>query len=269
MTSYIRNFLLVVISHLLSAGIMAQSGDTLWNQTDAMGQRQGYWKKNHPDGNLIYKGFFKDGKPVGKMNRFYDNGAKRAELTYFEGSDITYAKIFYRSGKLATEGKYVNRAKDSVWCYYSYYSDDLMYTESYKTGLKDGISRKYYPGGQIAEIMSWKMDKKEGLWKQFFEDSTIRLVSWHDSDLLHGRYQVYNRNHILIMDGYYDHGKMDKTWHFYDDNGKEEHALNYVKGELQNNKELEEWAKKHMEEIEKNLGTIPEVDINNFFDKME
>ena len=43
----------------------------------------------------------------------------------------------------------------------------------------------------------------------------------------------------------------------------------YEKGQLQNNKELEEWAKKHMEEIEKNLGTIPEVDINNFFDKRD
>jgi hypothetical protein len=71
------------------------------------------------------------------------------------------------------------------------------------------------------------------------------------------------------MDGQYDFGKMDKTWHFYDDNGKEEHVLHYVKGELQNSKELEEWAKKHMEEIEKKLGTIPEVDINNFFDKRE
>jgi hypothetical protein len=71
------------------------------------------------------------------------------------------------------------------------------------------------------------------------------------------------------MDGHYDHGKMDKTWHFYDENGKEEHALLYEKGELQNNKELEEWAKKYMEEIEENLGTIPEVDINNFFDRRE
>lgn len=269
MTSYSRNLLLVFSSLLLSAGISAQSTDTLWNQTDALGQRQGYWKKSYPDGNLIYKGFFKDGRPVGKMERFYENGVRRAELVYLEGTEITHARIFYRTGNLAAEGKYVNMAKDSVWRYYSYYSDDLMYTETYKTGLKDGESRKFYPGGQIAEIMTWQMDMKEGLWKQFFEDSTIRLVSWHDSNLLHGRYQVYNRNHVLIMDGQYDYGKMDETWHFYDENGKEEHALHYVKGKLQNNKELEEWAKKHMEEIEKNLGTIPEVDINNFFDKRE
>ncbi len=269
MTSYYRNLLLVISSLLLSAGISAQSTDTLWNQTDALGQRQGYWKKSYPDGNLIYKGFFKDGKPVGTMVRFYENGARRAELVYLEGTEITHARIFYRTGDLAADGKYVNMAKDSVWRYYSYYSDDLMYTETYKSGLKDGESRKFYPRGQIAEIMSWKMDMKHGSWKQFFEDTSIRLVSWHESNKLHGIYQVYNRNHVLIMDGQYDHGKMDKTWHFYDDNGKEEHALHYVKGELQNSKELEEWAKKHMEEIEKNLGTIPEVDINNFFDKRE
>jgi antitoxin component YwqK of YwqJK toxin-antitoxin module len=269
MTSYSRKLLLVFSSLLMTAVISAQSTDTLWNQTDPQGQRQGYWKKSYPDGNLVYKGFFKDGKPLGKMKRYYENGARRAELVYLEGNDITYARIFYINGKLAAEGKYVNMAKDSVWRYYSYYSDDLMYTETYKTGLKDGESRKFYPGGQIAEIITWKSDMKEGLWKQFFEDSTIRLVSWHDANLLHGRYQVYNRNHILMMDGQYDHGKMDKTWHFYNDHGKEEHVLHYVKGELQNNKELEEWAKKYMEEIEKNLGTIPEVDINNFFDRRE
>ena len=61
----------------------------------------------------------------------------------------------------------------------------------------------------------------------------------------------------------------DETWHFYDDNGKEEHTLYYENGKLLNNRELEEWAKKHMEEIEKNLGTIPEPDINNFFDRRE
>jgi antitoxin component YwqK of YwqJK toxin-antitoxin module len=126
MTSYFRNLLLVISSLLLSAGISAQSTDTLWNQTDALGQRQGYWKKSYPDGNLIYKGFFKDGKPVGKMERFYENGTRRAELVYLEGTDITHARIFYKTGDLAADGKYVNMAKDSVWRYYSYYSDDLM-----------------------------------------------------------------------------------------------------------------------------------------------
>ncbi len=269
MTSYSRISLLFFSVLLWCAGMSAQTADTLWNQTDARGQKQGFWKKYHPEGTLIYKGYFKNGKPVGKMERFYENGIRRAELVYTEGTDITYAKIFYRTGKLAAEGKYVNMAKDSLWSYYSYYSDDLMYTEMYKTGIKQGESRKFYPGGQIAEIMSWQDDQKHGPWKQFFEDSTIRLVSTHHSNQIHGRYQVYNRNHFLIMDGEYHHGKMDKTWHFYDDNGKEQHTLHYVKGNLQNSKELEEWAIKHMEEIEKTLGTIPEIDIHNFFDRRE
>ena len=269
MTRYSRKLLLIISSLLVSAGISAQPTDTLWNQTDSLGQRQGYWKKLSPDGNLIYKGFFRDGKPVGKMERYYENGSKRAELVYPEGTDITRAKIFYKTGNLAAVGRYVNMAKDSVWRYYSYYSDDLMNTETYDKGLKNGESIKYYPGGQIAEIMSWKQDMKHGPWKQFFEDSTTRLLSWHDSNQLHGKYQVYNRNRILIMDGEYIHGKMDKTWHFYDDNSKEKHTLLYEQGKLQNSKELEEWVIKHMEEIEKNLGTIPEVDINNFFEKRD
>ncbi len=269
LTRSTRNIILAFSSLILSAGISAQSPDTIWNRTDALGQRQGYWKKHDTEGNLIYKGFFKDGKPVGEMERFYENGARRAIVVYKEGTDVSHARIFYRTGNLAAEGKYVKMAKDSVWHYYSYYTGELMYSETYKNGMKEGESRKYYPGAQIAEIMSWQTDMKHGPWKQFFEDSTIRLDAWHYSDQLHGRYQVFNRNHILIMDGEYDHGRMDKTWHFYDDGGKEEFTLHYVKGELQDRKTLEDWAKKHMEEIEKNLGTIPEVDIDNFFEKRD
>jgi antitoxin component YwqK of YwqJK toxin-antitoxin module len=247
--------------------ISAQSPDTVWNQTDALGQKQGHWKKQSLDGNLLYRGFFKDGKPVGKMERFYENGIRRAKLYYPEGTDITYAEIYYKNGKLAASGKYLKMTKDSIWRYYSYYSGNLMYVETYEAGLKNGESVKYYPDGQIAEIMTWQMDMKQGPWKQFFEDSTIRLVSSHDMNKLHGRYQVYNRNHVLVLDGEYAHGKMDRTWHFYDDKGKEEHSLQYDRGTLLNNQELEEWAKQYMEEIEKNLGTIPEVDINNFFER--
>ena len=269
MTRYSRKSLLFFSLLFFGVGLSAQPADTLWNQTDARGQKQGFWRKYHPEGTLIYKGFFKNGKPVGKMERYYENGTRRAQMVYLEGTDITYAKIYYRTGKLAAEGKYVNMAKDSLWSYYSYYSDDLMYTETYQTGIKHGESRKFYPGGQIAEIMTWQHDKKHGPWKQFFEDSTTRLISVHHADQLHGKYRVYNRNHYLIMDGEYDNGKMNNTWHFYDDNGQKVHTLHYVKGELQNRKELEDWATKHMEEIEKNLGTIPEIDINNFFDRRE
>ena len=44
------------------------------NQSDTNGLRQGFWKKEYPNGGLIYKGNFKDGKPVGEWKRFYKGG---------------------------------------------------------------------------------------------------------------------------------------------------------------------------------------------------
>jgi antitoxin component YwqK of YwqJK toxin-antitoxin module len=269
MTRLLLNSALLLISLFSGRDIFAQAPDTVWNQTDAAGQKQGYWKKLDREGNLIYKGFFKDGRPVGKMERYYENGTKRAVLIYPEGTEITRAKIYYRSGALAATGNYRRMLKDSVWRYYSYYSKDLMYLENYSMGRKDGESVKFYPGGQIAEITTWKQDMKQGLWTQFFEDSTHRLVSWHESNQIHGKYQVYNRNQILVLDGEYRLGKMHGTWHFFDDNGREERTLQYENGKLLNHKELEEWAIKQMEEIEKNLGTIPEPDFDNFFERRE
>jgi antitoxin component YwqK of YwqJK toxin-antitoxin module len=270
MTGYCRYLILLILLNLTGIDpLAAQMADTIWNQTDAQDLKQGYWRKYNRDGNLLYKGFFKDGKPVGKMERFYENGTRKATMIFIEGTDITYASIYYRKGSLAATGKYVNMVKDSLWRYYSYYTDDLMYTENYTSGKKNGVSTKYYPGGQLAEIMTWEMDMKQGLWKQFYEDSTVRLLAGHDSDQLHGKYRVFNRNKILIMDGVYTNGKMDGTWHFFDEEGIKQHTLHYVNGDLQNKKDLEEWAIKHMEEIEKNLGKLPEVDIHNFFDRRE
>ena len=91
--------------------------DTLWNQTDALGMKQGYWKKLSPEGGLIYKGFFKGDRPVGKMQRFYVNGKKQADLNYIEGTDEAYATIYYQNGKPAANGKYLDMQKDSVWSY--------------------------------------------------------------------------------------------------------------------------------------------------------
>ena len=245
----------------------ASQADTIWNQADGLGRKQGYWKKEYPEGGLIYKGLFKDDRPVGMMHRFFENGVRQADLIYLEDGDAARAKLYFRNGTVAATGNYLGRQKDSIWSYYSYYTSTLAYKESYLRGKKQGASLRYYPQGGVSEILYWKDDMKHGQWQQFYEDSTLRMSSSYQMDKLHGEYKVWTPQKISRIEGNYKMGKMDGNWYFYNAGGELDNKLEYSNGELLNKDVFEEWAKKYMDEVEENLGKIPEVDIENFFER--
>ncbi|MCK4749059.1 MAG: hypothetical protein KAT15_18530, partial [Bacteroidales bacterium] len=94
-------------------------------------------------------------------------------------------------------------------------------------GNKEGPSTKYYPEGIIAEVIYWQNNLKNGIWKQFYEDSTLRLASNYLMDQLNGTYRVYNRKQIIVLDGIYKNGEMDGDWKFYDTEGNLKRVLQY------------------------------------------
>jgi len=248
-------------------GFSAAPPDTIWNHTDNKDWKQGYWKKYYPNGQLLYKGYFRDDSPVGKMQRFYEDGKIKGELIYTGEDETTYAIMYFRNGQKGAKGKYIGQKRDSIWNYYSYYTGTLTYRESYRMGLKDGPSTKYYSEGTLAEVIHWKNDVKQGAWEQFYEDSTLRLSSRYEADQLHGKYHVFNQEQVLILEGAYKMGKMDGEWKFYDDEGNLKRRLRYRDGDILDKKELDKWREEFMDNVEKNLGKIPEPDLNNFFER--
>jgi antitoxin component YwqK of YwqJK toxin-antitoxin module len=265
MQSLLSKTILFLLLLTFTLTVVSQ-GDTLWNRTDENGWKLGYWKKYYPCGQLMYTGFFIDNEPAGKMKRFYDDGHLKAELEH--AGDATYATMYFRNGQKGASGKYVGQQRDSVWSYYSYYTGNLSGRETYRMGRKEGPAIKYYPGGARAEVLYWENDAKYGRWEQYYEDSTLRLSASYEMDRLNGPYRVFNRNKILILEGTYKNGKMEGDWKFYTDEGELEHTLRYSNGEILNEEELMKWAREFMDNVEKDLGRIPEPDFEDFFDKM-
>jgi antitoxin component YwqK of YwqJK toxin-antitoxin module len=255
--------LVLLLSVIINLHAQDIKPDTTWNQLDNQGRKQGWWKKYYPDQTIMYVGFFKDDIPLGLFKRYFETGAIKAIMNYYHDGVTVYTKLFYMNGEPAAEGKYYKTKKDSIWRYYSYYSHSLTYTETYLDGLKNGLSAKYYENGKVAELMDWKLDMKHGDWFQFYEDSTLRLSSQYTNDELNGPYKVYNPAGILLVDGQYINNEPDGTWHYYDDEGQLKFELLYDNGKVLNGEVLEEEVKKFMEEMEKNLGTIPEPDLEN------
>ena len=260
-----RNYLIFLILLLIPLYISAQNmpTDTIWNQFDQSGKKYGWWKKYYPDGTLMYKGFFVSDSPRGTLMRYFENGEKKAIMNFSDDGTSAWSTLFYMNGELAAEGKYEETLKDSTWNYYSYYTHTLSYVENYKAGQKSGPSMKYYDNGLVAEIIDWESNMKQGKWFQYFEDGSVRLSSSYLNDETNGLYKVYTSPGKLAIDGKYTNGNMDGKWTFFNEQGIIEYELLYDNGKALNDSIMEEKSIKFIEELEKNLGTIPEPDLEN------
>jgi antitoxin component YwqK of YwqJK toxin-antitoxin module len=259
---------LALLCIIPAAAHCAELQDTIWNQTDGQGKKQGHWKKHYPNGELMYTGFFRDGKPAGRMLRFYDDGKLKVELDFSRDGESAFATMYFMNGKTGAAGRYNRQKRDSIWSYYSYHTGRLSHRESYRMGKREGPSTTFYPEGPEAEIIYWKNDMKHGSWKQYYEDSGLRLSAAFEMDRLQGPYRLYNRNGVLVMEGYYVNGEMDGDWKYYDGQGNLKYHLQYRDGECLDEGKLEQWAREFMDNVENDLGKFPEPDYDNFFERI-
>jgi antitoxin component YwqK of YwqJK toxin-antitoxin module len=233
--------------------IFCQS-DTVFNQIDKNGLKQGYWKKNFPNGKLMYKGFFKNSKPVGEMRRYYETGELKAILIYQEKTDLVSVKFYYDDGEIASDGFYYNEKKDSLWKYFSYYTNSLTASENYDKGIKNGMEKHFYDNSQLSEEIEWKNDSKDGIWNQYFEDGKLKLRTTYSKNNLNGVYIVYYPNGSLYIVGGYLENKRHGKWVFYNGDGKVKTEIIYNNGKADNEEEIMKKDSIYFDLIEKNLG---------------
>ena len=241
--------------------------DTVWNQTDINGYKQGFWKKYYESGILQYSGFFRDNQPLGRMTRYYETGGKMADIGYSPDGNTSYAILYFQDGSRAAEGKFIHHDKDSTWKYYSDNSQTLAIEENYLLGKRHGLSIVYYDNGQIAQKTMWRKDMKHGPWEQFYDDAAVRMVTRFENDKLEGVYQVFNRDGTLVIQGAHKQDLKVGTWKYYNDDGSEDFELIYVDGILQNEEIMKQKLDEFMEEMEKDSLIIPEPDIGDFIQR--
>ncbi len=261
----IQKYFIVIISILFSICIHSFSAvsDTIWNQTDKQGQKQGYWRVNYENGALKYVAFFKDNKPVGEMKRYYDNGAVKAIMLFYNNGTHSRSKIFYDNNNLAGEGNFIETRKDSTWKYYSFYDKSLRLEENYNNGVKTGVSKKYFPNGTVAEELNWTNDLKNGIWVQYFENGSVKLKSNYQYDKRSGEFLVYYDDGKIEMKGQFVNNLMQGEWIYYDAKGNEKTHISYINNVPQNASQLEKEQQEYFKMIEQNKGKIPEPDENS------
>ena len=206
-------------------------------------------------------GYFNNDKPVGEFKRYYPNGTLKASMYYLKDQKTIRAKLYFKEGPLFAIGKYCGKEKDSTWHYYSTDSVLLM-VETYKNGLKQGVTKKYFWNGQLLEEKGWKDGKLHGVWRQYYPDGNIAMVTRHVEGKRDGMFQTFYENGRLQIQGNYKNSKMHGKWTFYDKDGKEEKTIVYSQGEARNEEKLDKKFNDQVEKWEKNK--LPEPSIENF-----
>lgn len=238
---------------LISGPIFAQN---VINQTDALGQKQGFWTKRDAEGNLLYQATFKDDKPVGEMKRFHPNGKIKAVLNFVEGSEISDAQMFDEHGYLIAKGKYIGQKKTGEWSYLT--GSKIVSTETYENGLKSGLSKRFYKTGELLEESNWQNDKLHGIFRSYFQEGQVYLECNYTGGRLNGKFKSWFLNGKPELDAVYYDGARDQDWKYFDKDGNLIYTLKFDLGKLLNPEVQDSIEKVKSEEYKTKADQVPD-----------
>ena len=66
------------------------------NEVDDNGNKQDIWSKNHKNGNIRYKGRFKNDKPQGLFFYYYESGELQVEKEFFHNGEAAATYFFIK-----------------------------------------------------------------------------------------------------------------------------------------------------------------------------
>jgi antitoxin component YwqK of YwqJK toxin-antitoxin module len=234
------------------------------NKYDQDGKKSGVWESYYESGKIKSHGTFKQGHPVGELLKYYPGGILQANMNFDESGRISYVRLYYEGGFLASDGKYIDQQKDSVWNYYSAYDKQKISSETFKSGKKNGPSFKYYSDGKYSEYLEWMDDQKYGKWEQYFQNGKIRLRGEFVSGLLNGSFTSYNGDGSLSITGKYVNGIMDGIWSYYTETGDPDLTLEYKDGKMLPNPEMDKREEEFAKKIKDAIGNLNDPEIEEF-----
>lgn len=233
------------------------------NQTDSKGMKQGYWKKQYPNGRLMYEGTFKDNKPTGEWKRYHENGALKANLMYLPGSDSVKTILFDGLGVKIADGVFMGEKKEGKWN--MYLGPRKIADEFYVKGQKHGVARRYYETGEILEESHWESGSQTGNYQLFLTNGKPYLQCKFSHNKRNGIFLTFHENGLPETQGAYVENLKNGDWKYFGPEGKLLYTLKYNTGEIQNPAVLDSLENLQMKDFEKNRGLItdPEKYMDN------
>lgn len=202
------------------------------NQTDAAEKKQGIWRKTDSAGHLIYAGQFRDNVPVDTFRYYYPDG-KIKTLSVFSGNGHqALSSSWYENGRPMAKGMYRDEKRDSLWQFFSDYDGALLSEENYKSGIKQGLSRTFYPQGGVSETINWKDGMKDGASESFFSDGKVKMRTMYKNGEKSGPFSSYYYTGTPMITGGYLDGHQHGVWKYFSEKGEVVRTETYDQGVL-------------------------------------
>ncbi len=257
-------FLTILLLNAFVTVVMAQNsqdlkdGYTIFRYPNGTISSEGTMKNGQPEG--FWKSYYVTGilKSEGKRTNFlldsiwvfYDQvGDTTEKISYLYGKKNGYYQKYKKDPSagglyLWSRELYAGDIKEgTAWIYFP--DGKIQQIITYNRGKKEGLSREYDKEGNVITLFEYNNDflvsrerinrfdskgLKQGSWKDFYPDGSVRSETTYKDDRLHGYYKEYDSKGRLVVTMLYDNGSVVKSRvedepdieikNRYDDSGK-------------------------------------------------
>ena len=168
------------------SSLFSQVADTVFNQKDSRGLKQGVWK-----------------------NTWIETGHLASIETYKDDVRNGFCKYYYENGVLQSTGYFRGNSVDGE--FRSYYKSGILYEiKNYEDNVRNGWTIYYDTLGRFASEALWKNGRAFGLFKEYEAGKLI------DSAFA---FESYNTEMDFLIRQEYNDSKMKnlRTEYFYSD----------------------------------------------------
>lgn len=205
----------------------------------------GYNKFYHANGQVSSEGYMKDGKPDGYWKNYSEQGIIKIEgnrknflldsiwkfydakgrisktVNYQEGKKNGLTIVYDTSGRMVTKENLVNDIKQGPQ--YAYHKNGKTKTITpFKDGKPDGMAFEYSDDSTLVGLITYKNGimqsndrfnrrdregRKQGYWKEFYEDYSVKKEMKYNGDSLDGYVKEYDKKGNLTSTKKFNFGK--------------------------------------------------------------
>jgi len=192
-----------------------KNGDVYYQFWDMDSLVSEYADLHYPNGQLIEKISYKDGRKNGKFTGYYENGQKKHIRTYkddkLEGKFADYTE----SGQILRKQGYVNDLLDGPskeW----YLNGEVKVKTAYKQGKLDGGFMSYDSLGRKVTKGEYEMGLKAGDWLTWYPSGKKKERSSYFSGKANGPYTLWDEIGRIIKEGEYSDDLKHGVWITFD-----------------------------------------------------
>ena len=198
------------------------------NRIDAQGLKQGVWKTFYPNGRIKSEINYKDDLITGAYKEYDENGNVSMLLQYAKGV------LIEEQDTAAMEIEIRNQVDAD---------GNLVYSGSYKENIPVGIHRMFDKNGAVINAFLYHDDgtklgegiitndgKKEGDWKYFNRDGSIRAQGKFVNNLEQGTWTYFFPHGKTEQSGIFKNGKTNGLWKWYYEDGNMKREEEFFEG---------------------------------------